>query len=89
MQEMGNVYISAGREVLFKGYSGDPTKMNESVSWQYALSNGPESIFNGYAWSLDISVDHSVGDLVAISLRLVILLIVEVRGAEVCAPQSL
>jgi hypothetical protein len=76
---MGNVYISAGRDVLFTGYSGDPTKMNESVSWQYALSNGPESISKGYEWSLDTSVDHSVGELVSLSLRLVILLLIEVR----------
>ncbi|WIA34679.1 hypothetical protein OEZ86_012993 [Tetradesmus obliquus] len=76
--EMGNVYINAGREVLFRGYSGDPSKINESVSWQYAMNNGPASIFSGNAWSLDICVDHSVEDLVTLSLRLIILLIIEV-----------
>lgn len=81
LQEMGNVYINAGREVLFRGYSGDPSKINESVSWQYAMNNGPASIFSGNAWSLDICVDHSVEDLVTLSLRLIILLIIEVRVA--------
>jgi hypothetical protein len=77
---MGNVYINAGRDVLFTGYSGDPTKMNESASWQYALSNGPASIFHGNAWSLDITVDHSAEDLVSLSLRLIILLIIKVKA---------
>lgn len=47
LQEMGNVFMAEAREVLYTGYSGDPSKMNLTVAWQYMIQNGQASLFSG------------------------------------------
>eukprot|EP00878_Enallax_costatus_P032405 GHUV01035610.1.p1 GENE.GHUV01035610.1~~GHUV01035610.1.p1 ORF type:complete len:363 (+),score=121.72 GHUV01035610.1:211-1299(+) len=75
---MGNVFLSEAKEVLHTGYSGDPTKLNVSVPWQYVYNNGQGSLFFGYAWSLDTFVDYSWHNMLSLGRVIIILAVVEV-----------
>lgn len=86
--EMGNVFVTAAKDVQYTAYSGDPTMINESTSWEYARQNGPGSITSGYHWSLDVMVDHAVMDLSTLASAILVMLVVEVRwnvGADATA----
>jgi hypothetical protein len=53
--------------------------LNTTRAYQYIRMNGPESIFQGYGWSLDVLVEYTWNQLGALSTLLIILLVVEVR----------
>eukprot|EP00878_Enallax_costatus_P025839 GHUV01027676.1.p1 GENE.GHUV01027676.1~~GHUV01027676.1.p1 ORF type:complete len:1421 (+),score=378.88 GHUV01027676.1:621-4883(+) len=74
--EMGNVLVSAGRDLYFQS-DKQGMEMNVTPIWQYIYQNGPKSIFDGYAWSLDTYVDYAWKDLLSLAVLLIILLVVE------------
>jgi hypothetical protein len=53
--------------------------LGETNYWNYIYHNGPNSLFNGYMWSLDVFVDYAWAQLGTLNNVLVVLLIVEVR----------
>lgn len=48
LQEMGNVLVSAGRDLYFAAATSGPEMKNTPI-WRYIAENGPKSIFEGYA----------------------------------------
>ena len=46
LQEMGNVLVSAGRDLYFQADKMG-MEMNVTPIWQYIYLNGPKSIFDG------------------------------------------
>lgn len=59
------------------GYS-----LSSTPFFHYVYDNGPDSLFSGYAWSLDVMVDYAWVQLDALNKVLVVLLIVEVSSAH-------
>lgn len=55
---MGNIYSAFGRDLVFQADKLGAAMVN-STMFQYVLSNGPGSMFDGYAWSLDTFVDYA------------------------------
>lgn len=45
--EMGNVFVTAAKDVHQTGYSGNPRAMNMSMPWQYAINNDAASLSDG------------------------------------------
>lgn len=53
--------------------------LNTTSAWNYIDLNAPQSLFEGYSWSLDTFVDYCYSQLGELSIVLIILLVVEVR----------
>jgi hypothetical protein len=77
-------YIYAGREVGFistrgtKGYN-----LEAKRDWKYVAENGLDSIFHGYAISLDMYVRFCWSELGKMGSLMIGLLVAEVGGARV------
>ena len=69
-----DVKFLAGPQPEKKGY-----RLNETRAYQYIRLNGPQSVFEGYGWSLDVLVEYTWTQLGALSTLLIILLVLEVR----------
>jgi hypothetical protein len=80
MQELGNEVVAAGRELLFSAEAAGAAMYNTSY-FQYMLHNIPESLFSGYAWSLDVFVDYTLRDLASLSSIIIVMMVVEVCAA--------
>lgn len=79
---MGNVALAALDDVHFNRDVWG-AQMEMTPSFQYAYNNIPESLFSGYAWSLDTFVDFTWQDLTNLSVIIIVLLVVEVRDVAV------
>ncbi|KAI8474715.1 MAG: hypothetical protein J3K34DRAFT_518018 [Monoraphidium minutum] len=73
---MGNKFIAASSDVYYWAplVGAD---LNATAAWNYVTLNGRNSIFTGYAWSLDTFVDYAWGSLGQLKIVLVVLLVVE------------
>lgn len=78
---MGNLLVQDLSDIYFHKDTWGAT-MNAQPAWQYVFQNGPASLFNGYAWSLDIFVDYTWKDLTKLSATIIIVLVIEVRGVD-------
>jgi hypothetical protein len=58
---------------FIEGYNLDKTPY-----FNYVYYNGPDSVFNGYSWSMDVHVDFAWSQLGSLSNVLVALLVIEV-----------
>ncbi|GBF97004.1 hypothetical protein Rsub_09801 [Raphidocelis subcapitata] len=74
-------FINCGRDVLFHAVALGAALENTSY-YQYMAMNGPESIFDGYSWSLDVQVDMSWLQLASLNTVLIVLLVVEALAVQ-------
>ncbi|GBF92718.1 hypothetical protein Rsub_05087, partial [Raphidocelis subcapitata] len=78
---MGNKYIMSSWQVHFDATAG--VELNDTIAWNYMFENGPDSIFKGYAWSLDTFVDYSWSRLGQLNTVLIVLLVVETLCVQI------
>lgn len=57
--------------------------------FQYIYQNGPESLFKGYVWTLDVYVDFAWAQFGSLSIALIILLSLELGVQILCTMYEL
>lgn len=70
-------YLQFTQDVTFNAPILKHKLLNTSY-WQYIYNNGPESLFRGYCWSLDVYMDYAWARLGTLSSVVLILMIIEV-----------
>lgn len=70
-------YLRSCQDVIFNADTLKH-KLAQTRYWNYIYFNGPESIFHGYSWSLDVYMNYAWLQLESLNSILIILIVLEV-----------
>lgn len=69
-------YLLAEKDIMFN-HAALKLELEKTTYFQYIMNNGPDSLFKGYSWTLDVYVDYAWQQFGSLNIVLMILLALE------------